>query len=212
MEVLDSETMTEELRMEFKSQFASEVAPHLVSPSSSPSSQDTRDTTMMMMSEEESTTTTTTTRGLSHKAFIERKRVDANAKAASIQSIQHEIMSTRKKIKAADDETAKLNSEMYARQLDKVKTEGERQVEAKRRELEAESQRNRGVKEAVQMARANSGAYAQQIAEKVRERCICHCFDVFHLDSGLVLSVILLHVRFVKTHTSGKGTNGRTSQ
>ncbi|KAL7434575.1 hypothetical protein ACHAXH_009199, partial [Discostella pseudostelligera] len=172
MEVLDSETMTEELRMEFKAQFASNVAPHLVSPSSSPSSHDNHRDTTMMMSEDDSTTTTSTSRGLSHKAFIERKRVDAKSKAASIQSIQHEIMLTRKKIKAADDETAKLNQEINARQLDKVKSEGERQVEAKRREFEAESQQNRGVKEAVQMARANSGAYAQQIAEKVKEQIV----------------------------------------
>jgi len=61
-----------------------------------------------------------------------------------------------------------LIQEMNARQLEKVKMEGERQVEAKRRECEAGSQRNRGVKEAVQVARANSGAYAQQITEKVR--------------------------------------------
>lgn len=165
MEVLDSENMTEELRVEFKAQFASEVAPHLVSPSTSPAHD--RDA----MSEDECATT----RGLSHKAFIDRKRIDAKSKAASIQSIQQEIMITRKKIKAADDETAKLNQEMNARQLDMVKTEGERQVEAKRREYEAESQRHRGVKEAVQTARANSGAYALQITEKV-----CKCYDVYN--------------------------------
>ena len=166
MEVLDSETMTEELRIEFKAQYAAEVAPHLVSPTSSSSSSpshDHRDT----MSEDDSAAATPT-RGVSHKAFIERKRIDAKSKAAAIQSIQHEIGTTRKKIKAADDETTRLNQEIYARQLEKVKMEGERQVEAKRRECEAESQRNRGVKEAVQVARANSGAYAQQITEKVR--------------------------------------------
>jgi len=194
MEVLDSETMTEELRMEFKAQFASDVAPHLVSPSSSPSSHDNHRDTTMMMSEDDSTTTTSTSRGLSHKAFIERKRVDAKSKAASIQSIQHEIMLTRKKIKAADDETAKLNQEINARQLDKVKSEGERQVEAKRREFEAESQQNRGVKEAVQMARANSGAYAQQIAEKVRKDVLVIALSYF--VCGLYSAS--LHVRLSK--------------
>lgn len=162
MEVLDSENMTEELRVEFKAQFATEVAPHLVSPSSSPEHDD-RDSTNS--SEDEYNPT----RGVSHKAFIDRKRVDARNKSASIQFIQQEIFMTRKKIKAADDETARLNQEMHSRQLDRVKMEGERHLEAKRREYEAESQRNRGVKEAVQMARANSGAYAQQIAEKVRK-------------------------------------------
>ncbi len=160
MEVLDSENMTEELRVEFKAQFASEVATHLVSPSSSPAHHD-RDTNS---SDDESNPT----RGVSHKAFIDRKRVDARNKSASIQSIQQEIFMTRKKIKAAADETARLNQEMHARQLDRVKIEGERQLEAKRREYDAETQKYRGVKEAVQMARANSGAYAQQIAEKVR--------------------------------------------
>jgi hypothetical protein len=163
MEVLDSETMTEELRIEFKAQYAAEVAPHLVSPTLSSSSSSSNDNC-----EEEDSTAATPTRGVSHKAFIERKRIDAKSKAASIQSIQHEIVTTRKKIKAADDETLRLIQEMNARQLEKVKMEGERQVEAKRRECEAGSQRNRGVKEAVQVARANSGAYAQQITEKVR--------------------------------------------
>ncbi|MBV5332464.1 hypothetical protein JZU54_02610, partial [bacterium] len=59
--------------------------------------------------------------------------------------------------------------DVIARQLDRVKTEAERQVEARRRECEAEGQRNRGVREAAQVARANSGGYAQQIAEKVRD-------------------------------------------
>ena len=104
-------------------------------------------------------------RAYSHRAFVDRRRVDAKAKAVSIHSIQQEIKSTRNKIKTADDEYALCNQD--TRQLERIKMEGERQVEAKRRECEAESQRNRGVREAVQVARANSGTYAQQIAEKV---------------------------------------------
>ena len=64
---------------------------------------------------------------------------------------------------------------MNARQLDRVKTDGERQVEVKRRECEAESQRSRGVKEAVSVARTNSGTYALQITEKVSERPLQLC-------------------------------------
>lgn len=168
-EVLDSEIMTEDIRVGFKDQFATEVAPHVVSPSSN-SAHHEHD----IESEDENGSAAqqgpSGMRAFSHKKFIERKRAEAKTKVVSIHSIQQEIKTTRKKIKATNDETASYNQDVIARQLDKVKMDGERQVEAKRRECEAENQRNRSVKEAVQVARNNSGAYAQQIAEKAKEQ------------------------------------------
>ncbi len=60
-------------------------------------------------------------------------------------------METRKRIRAVDDKAASYVQDVRASQLDRVKIEGERQVEAQRREREAEGQRNRGVKEALQV-------------------------------------------------------------
>jgi len=157
-EALDSENMTDELRTEFRAQFASEVAPHvaIVNPSSS-------DVTEVVTS----TNASKTRSFCSHMTFIERKRTEAKNKAMSIYSIQQEIKSTRIKIKTVDDETKQTEQDVIDRKLDRVKMEGERNVEAKRREYEAESQRSRGMTEAMQISRANSGKYAQQIADKV---------------------------------------------
>mmetsp|Transcript_18946 Transcript_18946/g.39933 ORF Transcript_18946/g.39933 Transcript_18946/m.39933 type:complete len:594 (-) Transcript_18946:285-2066(-) len=172
-EVLDAETMTEDLRFGFKDQFAAEVAPHVVSPSST-NGHDDHDDAAAVSPEDESGgrrgPSASGPRAFYHKKFIDRKRAEAKEKAVSVHSIQQEIKLTRKKIKAMDEETASFIQDMNARQLDRVKMEGERQVEAKRREYEAESQRNRSVKEAVQVARANSGAYAQKIAEKAKQQ------------------------------------------
>ena len=173
-EVLDSENMTQELRAGFRAQFASEVAPHVVSPASSgPAHHHRHDIQRDVTSEDDESVTTpdgtTRARAFSHKAFVDRRRVDVRGRAVANHAIQQEIKDTRNKIKAANDEATRYNQDVIARQLDMVKTEAERQVEARRRECEAEGQRNRGVREAAQVARANSGGYAQQIAEKVRD-------------------------------------------
>jgi hypothetical protein len=171
-EVLDSENMTQELRAGFRAQFASEVAPHVVSPASSVLGHhhhDHRgDDVAYDVDDSGSPGVATKARAYSHRAYVDQKRVDAKAKAVFVHSIQQEIKNTRNKIKTTDDEYALFNQD--ARQLERVKTEGDRQVEAKRRECEAESQRNRGVREAIQVSRANCGAFAQQIAEKVSSR------------------------------------------
>ena len=138
------ENMTEDLRLGFKDQFALEIAPHVVSPPARAAGDGDGDPAREG---------SVGARAFSHKQFIDRKRASAKAKAASVNSIQKEIKSTRKKIKAMDDEAANYVKDMEARQLDKIKLEGERQVEARRREYEAESQRNRGIKEAVKVRR-----------------------------------------------------------
>lgn len=169
-EALDSENMTDELRTEFRAQFAAEVAPHvaIVNPSSSDATEvvtdDDDDESGLVVP----TTNVSRTRPFcSHMTFIERKRTEAKNKAMSIHSIQQEIKSTRIQIKSVDDETKQTEQDVIDRKLDRVKMDGERNVEAKRRECEAESQRSRGMTEALQISRANSGKYAQQIADKV---------------------------------------------
>lgn len=166
-EVLEEENTNDDLRLVLKDQFITGVVPHIVSPSSNH-----HDHGVVSEDEDGGSPEGASSVGrvaFSHRKFTESKRVEATAKKAAIHSIQQEIKSNRKKIKTVEEETASYVKEMDARQLDRQKTEGERNVEAKRREFEAESQRNRGVKEAVQVARANSGAYAQKIAEKVRD-------------------------------------------
>lgn len=192
-EALDSENMTDELRTEFRAQFASEVAPHvaIVNPSSSDATEvvtDVDDESGMVVT---STNASTTRSFCSHMTFIERKRAEAKNKAMSIHSIQQEIKSNRTKIKTVDDETAQTEQDMIDRKLDRVKMEGDRNVEAKRREYEAESQRSRGMTEAMQISRANSGKYAQLIADKVGRRGGGDCIVVICV---LVILIILLYV------------------
>ena len=149
--------LTEEYRANFKASFAKDVASHLVSPTSS------NHGGYGGISDEDDEMGERT----SHSKFIPNKRADISKKKNSILSIQEEIKATHKKTKQAEEDTVRFTREMESKQLDKVKMDGERQVAAKKKSLEAEIQRNRGVKDSVQVARANSGAYAQQIAEKV---------------------------------------------
>ena len=181
---LESVTVDEDVRVGFKDQFERLVAPHVVvSPENAVVAQeeddgvdnaiviDSHDGNHGSNANNNGTTSPSTTkqcRSFSHKKFITTKKSGSKSKQSSIQTIQKEIKATRKKVKQTDEATSNLSREMNARQLDRVKAESERMVEAKRRELEAETQRNRGVKEAVAVARKNSGAYAQRIHDKVR--------------------------------------------
>ena len=163
--------LTEEYRANFKASFANDVAPHLVSPTSSNHGYGG-------ISDEDDEMGERT----SHGKFLLNKKADISKKKNSILAIQEDIKATNKKTKQAEEDTANFTRDMESKQLDKVKMDGERQVSAKKKSLEAEIQRNRGVKDSVQVARANSGAYAQQIADKVRVlfgRGICACVVLF---------------------------------
>lgn len=210
-EVVKSEGMAEEYRISFKQQYTNNVAPHVVSPSSSAGGHH-HGHDIMSDEDEMENGTGQDGRTFSHKKFLDRKRADANKKSMSIHSIQQEIKSTRKQVKTAEEETANLVQDVATRQLDKVKIDGERQVESKKRSLEAEVQRNRSVKDSVQVARANSGTYAQQIAEKVSfNRWRDWDVESWGVASSFFGSLLLtnfippLHIKLL-----GEGTNGRT--
>ena len=141
----------------------------------------------------------------SHSKFIPNKRADISKKKNSILSIQEEIKATHKKTKQAEEDTARFTREMESKQLDKVKMDGERQVAAKKKSLEAEIQRNRGVKDSVQVARANSGAYAQQIAEKVR--LFVWCVFVFILFAYAHFSVMFTNIHYTTTQQLNRQRN-----
>ncbi len=119
------------------------VAPHVVIPSSSAHDKDHNNVATDKDGNQ--------TRVFSHKRYIDRKRDEAKDKLVSIRSNQQENRETRKNMRAADDEVVSYVQDVQARQLDRVKTEGERQLEARRREREAEGQRNWDVKEALQV-------------------------------------------------------------
>ncbi len=68
---------------------------------------------------------------------------------------------------ALDDQAANILQKIETDGLDIVREQGERTIAQLQRELEVENQRNRGIEEATQAARANSEANAQTIAEKV---------------------------------------------
>ncbi len=105
----------------------------------------------------------------SHGKFITRKKSQLKTKSLSIQSIQREIEQIKKRYISTEEETTNILQFIQSRQLEATKASSEKAAEGKRRELEAEFQRNRGVKEAIQAARTKSGGFAQMITEKVSD-------------------------------------------
>ena len=172
-DILDEETMTDDIRRGFKEQFENELAPHITT-----SNNDDVDDAAALISEDEGGSNNDeqhqeqsygTKRVFSHGKFLARKNVELKNKKAAIKATAQEIKSGFKNIKAVDDETANILQMIETRRLDATKVQGERTIAQLQREVEVENQRNRGVKEAIQAARANSGENAQTIAEKVSE-------------------------------------------
>ncbi len=162
-DILDEETMTDDIRRGFKEQFESEVVPHVTA--SNNHEEDGDDAALV--SEDEGTNNEEHHRVYAHGKFLARKNSELKAKKASMVATAQEIKSGFKNIQAVDDEAANILQMIETRGLDAAKGQGERTIAQLQREVEVENQRNRGVKEAIQAARANSGVNAQTIAEKV---------------------------------------------
>jgi hypothetical protein len=173
-DILDEETMTDDIRRGFKEQFENELVPHVT-----PSSNNDVDDPAALISEDECGDTEEqqyqqqssyggTKRVYSHGKFLARKHAEVKSKKASMVAKAQEIKNGFKTIKAVDDETANILQMIETRGLDATKAQGERNIAQLQREVEVENQRNRGVKEAIQAARVNSGENAQTITEKVR--------------------------------------------
>ena len=180
----DGAMVNDEVLGRLKEEFGAEMAPHVVSPGSSmhrgvdeaaSNSEDGERKSSDGATEESGHhggadgSGGSTKRVHSHGKFLARKKLELKSKAVSLSSLKKEVEQNIKKVSSTHDETSNILHVIQSRQLDATKTAGERNVDARRRELEAESQRNRGVKEAIQAARANSGGFAQKIAEKVCE-------------------------------------------
>ena len=114
----------------------------------------------------------------SHGKFLARKHAELNNKKIAMNAKSQEIKMGMKNIKTIDDETMKIHQSIESRGLESVMKQGERTIAQLQREVEVENQRNRGVKEAIQAARANSGVNAQTIAEKVSEMCASSCLNL----------------------------------
>ena len=169
-DILDEETMTDDIRRGFKEQFEKEVLPHVTA---SNNDNDGGDDDAALVSEDEGGNNEDrhgTKRVYCHGKFIARKNSELKAKKAAMVATAQEIKSGSKNIQAVDDETANILQMIETRGLDATKGQGERAIAQLQREVEVENQRNRGVKEAIQAARANSGVNAQTIAEKVSQR------------------------------------------
>ncbi len=164
-DILDEETMTDDIRRGFKEQFETEVVPHVTASNNDSDADDAA-----LVSEDEGGNNEEhhgTKRVYAHGKFLARKNSELRAKKASMVATAQEIKSGFKNIQAVDDEAAKILQMIETRGLDAAKGQGERTIAQLQREVEVENQRNRGVKEAIQAARANSGVNAQTIAEKV---------------------------------------------
>ena len=163
--------MTEDVRRGFKEQFESEVVPHVTV-----ASNDDVDDDAALISEDEGCGNNNqdhhhgnNKRVYSHGKFLARKTIELKAKKASMVTTAQEIKSGIQNIQAVDDETVQILQMIETRGLDAAKGQGERTIAQLQREVEVENQRNRGVKEAIMAARANSGVNAQTIAEKASE-------------------------------------------
>ena len=170
-DILDEETMTEDVRRGFKEQFESEVVPHVTV-----ASNDDVDDDAALISEDEGGINEdhhgNNKRVYSHGKFLARKTIELKAKKASMVTTAQEIKSGIQNIQTVDDETVQILQMIETRGLDAAKGQGERTIAQLQREVEVENQRNRGVKEAIMAARANSGVNAQTIAEKVSEKIV----------------------------------------
>jgi len=165
-DILDEETMTDDIRRGFKEQFETEVVPHVTASNNDSGADDAA-----LVSEDEGGNNEEhhgTKRVYAHGKFLARKNSELRAKKASMVATAQEIKSGFKNIQAVDDEAAKILQMIETRGLDAAKGQGERTIAQLQREVEVENQRNRGVKEAIQAARANSGVNAQTIAEKAK--------------------------------------------
>eukprot|EP00573_Skeletonema_grethae_P009081 CAMPEP_0201696758 /NCGR_PEP_ID=MMETSP0578-20130828/8314_1 /ASSEMBLY_ACC=CAM_ASM_000663 /TAXON_ID=267565 /ORGANISM="Skeletonema grethea, Strain CCMP 1804" /LENGTH=583 /DNA_ID=CAMNT_0048182787 /DNA_START=48 /DNA_END=1799 /DNA_ORIENTATION=+ len=165
-DILDEETMTDDIRRGFKEQFESEIVPHVTA-----SNTDGDEDDAALVSEDEGANNEDhhgTKRVYAHGKFLARKNSELKAKKASMVATAQEIKSGFKNIQAVDDEAANILQMIETRGLDAAKGQGERTIAQLQREVEVENQRNRGVKEAIQAARANSGVNAQTIAEKAK--------------------------------------------
>ncbi|KAL7454144.1 hypothetical protein ACHAWC_005780, partial [Mediolabrus comicus] len=183
-DILDEETMTDDIRRGFKEQFESEVLPHVTA------SHNEDDDAAAIISDDEggnnnnndgdgssphqqehsSSSSSSGGRVYSHGKFLARKHAELNNKKIAMNAKSQEIKMGMKNIKAIDDETMKIHQSIESRGLESVMKQGERTIAQLQREVEVENQRNRGVKEAIQAARANSGVNAQTIAEKAKEQ------------------------------------------
>lgn len=182
-DILDEETMTDDIRREFKAQFETELLPHVTVASNN----DVDDDAALISEDEcggndnndhhqQQQQSYGTKRVYSHGKFLARKLAEVKSKKASMVAKAQEIKNGFKNIKAVDDDTASILQTIETRALDAVKVQGERNIAQLQREVEVEKQRNRGVKEAIQAARANSGENAQIITEKVRVEYYRHIF------------------------------------
>ena len=168
-EILEGERMDGEIREEYRGQFAEEVDVHVSDAGAAVVSEDENSPRRENDAHSQNHGASRKGKGrrFSHRSFVGRKAAEARRKAASVNAIQDEIRAGHRKIRAAAEEERKILGEISGRRLEATKVERERGVEARTREMDAEVQRNRGVREAVQKARNKSGMYAQRIAERV---------------------------------------------
>ena len=218
-DILDEETMTDDIRRGFKEQFENEIVIHVTV-----SNNDNMDDPAALISEDEGGDNNearqqqqsygTQQRVYSHGKFLARKHAELNTKKASIVAKAQDIKHGCKNIKTVDDETVNILQVIDTRGFDAAKAQGERNVAQLQREVEVENQRNRGVKEAIQAARANSGENAQTIAEKVRS---AHGVVYYYTLSVSFLSSFILTAMFSSIYsplrvsfTAGKAANDST--
>ena len=118
-DILDEETMTEDVRRGFKEQFESEVVPHVTVASND----DVDDAALI--SEDEGCGNNNqdhhhgnNKRVYSHGKFLARKTIELKAKKASMVTTAQEIKSGIQNIQAVDDETVQILQMIETRGLD----------------------------------------------------------------------------------------------
>eukprot|EP01082_Thalassiosira_pseudonana_P005264 g4886.t1 g4886 contig18:148661-151040(-) len=112
----------------------------------------------------------TSKRVYSHAKFISRKKSILTQLQTTLRTLQSNITNTRKSTIAINNETSSILHTIESRKLEMQKEQWMRSVEGRKRELEGEIHRGRGVKEAIGVARGRSGENAQKIAERAKEQ------------------------------------------
>ena len=120
-------------------------------------------------------------------AYVARSAAEARRVSDSIRSHRDALRDTRTRIASVDEECAGVSGRIDSDDLAGAKGAAERELDARRRELEAERQRERSVKEATKQARGRCGDYGQEIANSVSFRHLIH-EALTNLSQGIMMS------------------------
>jgi len=173
---LENATVNEEIRKKMAETIRTELMANIVAPASSPTSVSALATTGDYFNEDdgcddlnnddyETDSKKMKTDAPSLASQLCQTRSELQHLSKNISETKEELIITKSKINEIETETESILNHVKSEDLIRSRNEVEREVETRRREREAESQRMHNIKESIQRARKRCGDYAQQIAD-----------------------------------------------